>query len=1137
MKPFDPAVLPHLLPARRPLVVGLVAGLAGGLLVVGQAWAIGTLIVALVTDPGGSGWHAAAWWLGAVVLARAAASYAVDVSGARAAALVSTALRRRLLEAAARLDPLDLSRHRTGELTALTTRGLASVEPYLTRYLPALVLAAALPAATVAALFWLDWLSGLVVVLTLPLVPVFAILIGLGTRDRADRQWRQLATLSGHFLDVVRGLPTLVAHNRAEAQSRSIRQVTDRYRRATMDTLRLAFASSAALELIATISVALVAVVVGLRLASGSLDFETALIVLLLAPEAYWPWRRVGAEFHAAAEGTATFAAADRLLRAAPPQVAPGSAPGRPVGVALEDVQLTFPGRSVPALSPVSASLPATGLVAVVGPSGAGKSTLLHLLTGELRPTAGRVLVNGVPLDELSGEAWRASIATAPQEVWLTAGSIAENLRVARPTASDAALWQALAAVDMDEVVATLPAGLATALGEDGAGLSAGQRARLGLARVVLADRPVVLLDEPSAHLDDATETVLLRTLQDLSRRCLVVVVAHRPAVLDLADQVVEVPGGIATDPVPHASGASVPARPPRGDALPSTVVPPTSPPAGAAADRPADLRPGRFGLRTGTVLGALSVLSGVALTATAAWLITRAAEHPPVLMLMVAIVGVRTFGLARPALRYAERLVSHDAALRLLAEHRAQVYDALVPLVPGRLGTRRGDLLTSVVDDVDAVVDEQLRVRQPRWTATLALVAAALLAGWAHPVAAVVVLSVGAAGAVSHRITARGVAAAEPRFVAARAELSTRVEAFLHSVRQLVLWQATDRALDAVDATAGRLARAALRSARATALGRAIVISACGLGLVAMAGLLEAPLARGDLSPAMTALLVMLALALADAVSPLPDAAALQVRTRAARDRLAALTGQEPAVVVSQSVERPVLEHPHGSLRDVTAGWGSTPAVTGLDLDLPPGARIGLVGPSGCGKSTVAALLLRFLDPTTGSVTWDGTDARDLPPALVRSRVGLVDDAPYVFASSVVENVRLARPEAGDEDVARALDLAHLGSWVASLPDGLQTMIGEGHAHVSGGERARLAVARALLADQPVLVLDEPTAHLDAATARAVASEVLRQHGRTIVWITHQSVGLDAVDEVVELGTEPAVSPPARPRRAEVAR
>jgi ATP-binding cassette subfamily C protein CydCD len=1109
MRPFDPRLLPHLEPARRSLAGVVAASLAGGLLTVAQAFAIGTLIVDLVRDPGGSAWHGAAWWLAAVVGLRALMAYVVDSASATAAGQVSVALRRRLMGSATRMGATELSRHRTGELSLLATRGMAAIEPYLTRYLPSMVVASVLPAATLAAIFWLDWVSGLIVLCTLPLMPVFAILIGMTTRDRADRQWRQLGALSGHFLDVVRGLPTLVAHRRARAQATSIRTVTDRYRRATFETLRLAFASSVALELIATLSVALVAVCVGLRLASGSVDFRTALIVLLLAPEAYWPLRRVGAEFHAAAEGTASFEAADRLLSLAPSPSTLPLAPCSPGGgVTIERVTAGYGERTI--LHGRSAYIPSPGLTAVVGPSGCGKSTLLATLLGELQPSAGRIRVGGVDLADLDPTRWRRQVAWAPQRPWLTAGTIADNIRIGRPEATDAEVWQALAQVALDLTVAALPRGLDTPLGEDGAGLSAGQQSRISLARVVVAQRPYVFLDEPTAHLDAVTEAVFLDTLRSLSDVATVVVVAHRQAVVDAADQVLNLP------PSPRSRGSVGIVR--EEVALISAETGATSSrtiPAERAEPPESVERKGRFGRRTGIVLGALSVASGVALTATAAWLITRASQHPPVLMLMVAIVAVRTFGLARPALRYAERLVSHDAALRLLAERRAQVYDALVPLVPGRLGVRRGDLLASVVDDVDALVDQELRVRQPLWTAGLVGGGAALLAALLSPVAGLVTVLVVLVGGAGALVARAGTGRSEPEFVEHRAALSTRVEEILHGARQLELWQLTPTALAELDSEGQRLAWAARTSARFLAAGRALVLLAGGLGVVAMAALVPV----GATSPAILALLVMLPLALADAVLPVVDAGALSVRTRAARDRLARLTALAPAVADTES-PRPVSDLSSALTLDrVSAGWGDSDAVRDLRLDLAPGQRIGIVGPSGSGKSTLAALLMRFIDPRSGTVALDGVDLRQLALDDVRRVVGLVDDDPYVFGSNVAENIRLARPGADDAEVEGALRAAHLGGWLDSLPHGLGTLIGEGNALVSGGERARIGIARALLADQPVLVLDEPTAHLDSATAQAVTDDLLAAGaGRSLVWITHGTIGLDAMSQVVRL-------------------
>jgi ATP-binding cassette subfamily C protein CydCD len=1089
VRPLDGAVLSHLRPARGALAVVVACGVLGGLATVAQAFALGALVVATVS---GNDWTRAGGWLVGLVLLRTATTYAGQLAAARAAGEVSGALRLRLLEAARRTADLAPAR-----LSLLATRGVAGVEPYVTRYLPALVPAAVLPVLTLVAITWLDPLSGLVVALTLPLVPVFAILVGLTTRDRARTQWRAMEALSGHFLDVVRGLPTLVAHRRADAQVATIRSVTHRYRRATVDTLKVAFASSSVLELVATLSVALVAVTVGLRLASGSVDFRVALTVLLLAPEAYWPLRRVGAEFHAAAEGTAALAEADALLARAASQPLGSQRPARAT-LGLHGLAV---GHDTALTAPLDLDLAERGLVAIAGPSGCGKSTLLATLRGELPPHGGDVVVGGAPLPRVDPAWWRDQVAWAPQRPWLLADTIAANIRVGRPGAGDDEVWSALTAVDLADVVRALPEGLDSPLGEDGAGLSAGQRARVALARVVLAARPVVLLDEPSAHLDEETEQVLLETIAALARTSLVLVVAHRPAVLAAADRVLELEPVEGRAPTPAPSAA------------PARAV---SHPGAAPASPPDDDPQPRWGLRTATLLGALSTASGVALTATAGWLITRASEQPPVLYLMVAIVGVRLFGLARPVLRHAERVLSHDVVLRELAERRAQVYADLVPLVPGRLGPRRGDLLARVVDDVDALLDDRLRVRQPVATAVLVGLGATLLTWLVAPAAGLVVLSVCATGALAFALARRGVAAAEPEVLAARAALGTGVEEVAHGLRELEQWAATPRALAAVQQQGATLAAAVRRSARAVTAASALTTATAGLGVV----LVAATVTPAQVSPALLALLLLVPLALADVTGGLADAGALSVRARAARERLDRLAATSPAVSDPRSPEPLPASHAL-ALREAELGWTERPVLALEHLDLRPGEHLGITGPSGSGKSTLAATLVRFIDPVAGHALLGGTDLRRLALDDVRRTVGLVDDDPHVFASSVAENVRLARPGASDDDVRDALDRARLGEWVDGLPDGIHTHVGAGSREVSGGERARLAMARALLADAPVLVLDEPTAHLDAATARAVAGQLLdaaARPGRSVVWITHGTIGLDAMDHVVRL-------------------
>jgi ATP-binding cassette subfamily C protein CydCD len=1071
VRPTDPAVRRQLTPARRQLAVVLVAGGVGSLLLVGQAWAVTELILAVLHD--GAVW---AWAVvvAAVAAARALTGWTSDAMAARAAAVVGSDVRRRVVDAILRDGGAGGS---TGELAGLATRGASAAEPYLTRYVPALVLAGVLPVVTLVAIATQDPMSALIVVVTLPLIPVFGILVGLATRDRAQLQWRALASLSGHFLDVMRGLPTLVAFRRAEAQSATIRSITDRYRRRTLQTLQVAFASSAVLELVATLSVALVAVTVGIRLSHGDLDLETALVVLLLAPEAYWPLRRVGAEFHAAAEGVATFEAASGLVDAdgATPHRRPGS-------MRLDHVSVLRAGRAVPALDDISLDLPDRGVTAVTGPSGCGKSTLLAVLAGLLEPTSGTV--HGPNRDR---------VAWLPQRPVFVSGTVADNLRLAVPRAPDDRLWAVLRRVALEERVRDLPAGLDTPLGEDGDTLSAGERARLALARVVLADRPWVLLDEPTAHLDPVTEQVIADTVQELGRTASVVVVAHRPALVALADHVVTL---AAPEPVEVARAASLAGSP-------------------AVADGPVDER--RRGLLLPTVLGGLASASGVALTATAGWLIVRASYQPAILTLIVAIVAVRAFGIARPVLRYAERLWSHDVVLRMLAQRRVEVYDAVVPLTPGALGRRRGDVLAAIVDDVDSVMDRELRVRMPvrefAITALLAVGVTALLA----PPAALAVLAICLAGALGYALARVGAARAERDAVGARAHLSEVVVETTQTAGEIAMWQAEGRALAAVDGVSVELGRRSVASATWLASGRALVLFASGVGVAATAVLLAPAVGDGSLSGPMSALLVLLPLALGDVAMSLADAGALAARTRAAESRLAVLASRAPAVA-EPDVPVP-LDGETVRIDQVTASWGAHEVLRDLDLTIEPGERVAIVGPTGCGKSTVASLLLRFVDPVRGAVRLGDRALPELALDDVRRTVGLVDDDPHVFATTLVENVRLAKPDATDDEVDAALRQARLGSWLDALPDGLDSWLGDGHAGVSGGERARIAIARSLLADQPVLVLDEPAAHLDGATADELAAEVLAgDPRRTVVWITHAEAGLDRVDRVVEL-------------------
>ncbi|MER7717451.1 thiol reductant ABC exporter subunit CydD [Streptomyces flaveolus] len=1131
MKPIDPRLLRYARATRLFLAAVVVLGAVGAGLVVAQAMLIAeTVVGAFQHGMTAAELRTPLALLVAVACGRALVGWLTELAAHRASAAVKSELRRRLLERATALGPGWLSGQRTGSLVALATRGVDALDDYFSRYLPQLGLAVVVPVAVLARIVTEDWVSAAIIVATLPLIPVFMMLIGWATQARMDRQWRLLSRLSGHFLDVVAGLPTLKVFGRAKAQAESIKRITGEYRQATMRTLRIAFLSSFALELLATLSVALVAVTIGMRLVHGDMALYDGLVVLVLAPEAYLPLRQVGAQYHAAAEGLAAAEEIFSVLEAPAPVSGSGPVP-RDGALSFEGVTVRYPGRTADAVSDVDLVVEPGGTVALVGPSGAGKSTLLHALLGFVRPSHGRIRIGGADLTGLDPAQWHARVAWVPQRPHLFAGTVAENVRLARPEADDAAVRRALRDAGALEFVDALPEGTGTVLGEDGAGLSAGQRQRLALARAFLADRPVLLLDEPTAALDGATEAEIVAAVRRLAAGRTVLLVVHRPALLEVADRVVRLDepvaapaaAGVPRPTVDHLAGEAPGATGPAPDGGPGSKAPEHGSPAGVLARVRAmsAARRGRLGLAL--LLGSLALGSAVGLMATSGWLISRASQQPPVLYLMVAVTATRAFGIGRAVFRYAERLVSHDAVLRMLADTRVAVYRRLERLAPAGLRrSRRGDLLSRLVTDVDALQDYWLRWLLPACTAVAVCAASVGFTAWLLPEAgAVLAAGLLAAGVGVPLITGAVARRAEHRLAPARGVLATRVTDLLTGTAELTVAGALPGRTAEARRADGTLTRIASRAATATALGDGLVALISGLTVAGAALTGVQAVADGRLAGVAVAVVILTPLAAFEAVLGLPLAVQYRQRVRRSAERVyEVLDAPEPVREPERPREAPaspfplVLEglaarHP-GQQRD---------ALAGLDLTLAEGRRIAVVGPSGSGKTTVAQVLLRFLDPGEGSYTLAGTDAGALAGDDVRRLVGLCAQDAHLFDSSVRENLLLARKDATESDLRAALARARLLDWADSLPEGLDTLVGEHGARLSGGQRQRLALARALLADFPVLVLDEPAEHLDLPTADALTADLLAAtEGRTTLLITHRLAGLEAVDEVIVL-------------------
>jgi thiol reductant ABC exporter CydD subunit len=541
VRALDPRLLRYARATRTFLFVSVSLGSLSALLIVAQAWLLAD-VVARVFIGGASlaQLHTPLIVLLVVVVARAVFAWAAELAASRSSARAKSQLRAALLERIPALGADSSRAQRTGELTLLATRGIDALDGYFSLYLPQLLLAVIVPVVVIAAVLSDDWISAAIITFTIPLIPVFMALVGASTRERMDRQFQTLERLAGHFLDVVSGLPTLKVFGRARAQAAAIREITERYRTTAMSTLRVTFLSSLILELVATIAVALVAVAIGLRLMNGHLDLRTALFALVLAPEAYLPLRRLGANYHASAEG---MAAAEQVFAVLETPSAPAGTrtdvPDPAVcDLTIDGLRVTYPGRSEPALADLSLTVGGGETLALVGPSGCGKSTLLSALLGLLSPDAGSIRVGEIELAELDLEEWRAQLAWVPQRPHLFHASIADNVRVGRREASNEEVRAALADAGLAEVVANLPAGPDTILGDRGAGLSAGERQRLALARAFLRDAPLLLLDEPTAGLDGYTEQEIVQSIRRLAQGRTVVLVAHRPALVAMADRV-----------------------------------------------------------------------------------------------------------------------------------------------------------------------------------------------------------------------------------------------------------------------------------------------------------------------------------------------------------------------------------------------------------------------------------------------------------------------------------------------------------------------------------------------------------------------------------------------------------------------
>ncbi|MHA7263826.1 thiol reductant ABC exporter subunit CydC [Arthrobacter sp. TMN-37] len=1035
----------------------------------------------------------------------------------------------------------------TGALSVLLTRGLDGLDKYYTQYLPALVTCAVVPLLVGARILAADWISALVILLTVPLVPVFMVLIGLHTQERTRDAAAALARLSDHLLELARGLPVLVGLGRAAQQTRALGDIAGHSSARTMATLRTAFLSSLALELISTISVAVVAVFAGVRLIHGDLGLETALLALMLAPECYTPLREVGAAHHASEDGKEAGGRVRAILDAPRPVPARSGGP-----VAVRDLTARFEGTARPLFSGLSLTLPEGTVTALTGPSGSGKSTLMALLAGTAPPP-------GLELTGTLAGAAPGSVAWVPQHPEFLEDTVGEELALyAGLPADDPALAEGLAAVGGRDL-----------LGRRTGELSPGEARRAAVARALLRARHrpgvrLLLLDEPTAHVDAASTEAIHAALRALRGRLTVLLIAHDGRTAALADAAVVLGGPAAGTGAP---GALEPAAAPAATA--STRV--ASKLRAASAD--AGSTPGDVQVHAGATgtagrlravlalvrpweprflgaagLGLGASLFAVALTALSGWLIVRASEQPPILYLLTAIVGVRFFGIGRSLLRYCERLALHRAVFARADRVRLRVWEGLLGRPESwRTLSRGSGGIESLIGDVDELRDLTPRAVLPPLTAVLTGAAAVLTTalllpdalGWQLATAAVALLAAPAAAVLADR-------AAGTANVVRRAESLQHTARLLRAAPDLAANDAAGRALRRWKALDHAAARGLRRVAWAAGTGQGLVVLACTAG--ALGVLTVSAGAPADT----TAVIALMQLALIEPFGA--GAAAVQhwgpLRAVAARIHplLAPPPGgqEEPAGRRPRSAGRTAgggrgnagRPAPGGAtagrpgagpirslaLRDAAVGYGSNaPVVSGVSFTLEPGRWTALTGPSGSGKSTLLGAMLGFLPLSSGSLLVNGTAAAPGEPVL--RRIAWCPQESHLFNSTLRANLQLARnggapiPEA---ELVRVLHAVGLGPFLDQLEEGLDARVGAGGARLSGGQRQRLAVARALLTDADVLLLDEPTAHLDAAGARALLDDLRRGLAdKAVLLVTHDAREAALCEQEVRIGRQ----------------
>ena len=1117
-----------------------------------------------------------------VMALKGVAEYWRDMVAHRTGALVQLHIRRRLYDRVVELGPAHFGMQRTGDVILSMVEGVEKLETYFGLYLPQVFLATMIPLGVFAFVAFLD----------LPVAAVmlaFALITLIGPQafhkwdsDNARRRQEAYGAFGAEFLDSVQGLLTLKAFGQSRQRSDMLAEKARTVFRTTMWVLSTNALARGITDTGIALGAAAALALGAYRVQAGQMELAALLMVLMMGIETYRPLRELRTLLHegmvglSAAMGIFKLLDAPTLVSDVPPAdlAADSDAGGPPPTVDFEGVCFAYPGGRRSAHRELSFTVAAGERVGIVGSSGAGKSTIVRLLLRLYDPQAGRVLLGGRDLRELSFAQIRGQLAVVSQDTYLFHGTVEDNLRHGKPEATHAELEAAARAANAHGFITRLPKGYGTVVGERGIRLSGGQRQRIAIARALLRDAPILVLDEALSSVDAENEAVIQAALERLMEGRTTLIFAHRLSSVIGADRLLVLEDGRVVEQGSHGElmkqrGAyhrlmaaqaqqGAPAGPllftgaaayPDGEAAePLLSTGAAAYPEGDAQQDPTDailraegmnwlqvtgvllglVAPWKVRLGATFLLGVARVLALIGVGVLSALTVAAVKNGQPFDGLVIAL------GVTAPAaglLHWLESWMAHDMAFRLLAEMRIALFRKLDRLAPAYLLRRRtGDLAAMATQDVEMVEYFFAHTVAPAFVALLvpAVVLGTLLAfGWPMatallPFLALVVLS---PFVMRRRVDALGSRARE-----ALGELNAHAVDTVQGLNEIVAFEQAGRRGADFETLVRKHHRLRLSFFRDLTIQRSLLEAATGLGglavVVAGAGLV----AGGALDSAMLPLLTLLAMAAFLPVSEIANVGRQLADTLGATRRVYAVHG-EP-VPLTDGAGVPETEQRGGaglalglslslSLENVSFSYhgANRPALAGVTLNVPGGRTVALVGPSGAGKTTCANLLMRFWDPAVGTVSMNGHDLKQYALEGLRRRIALVTQDTYLFNDTLRANILMARPEATEQDLGQAIARAALAEFVAALPEGLDTPVGERGVRLSGGQRQRVAIARAFLKDAPVLILDEATSHLDAVNEQAVRSALEElMSDRTTVVIAHRLSTVQSADKIVVL-------------------